>query len=186
MRAAIAILIVILIASPILATGEESIRVSEEPIAVFIVSEHAGNIFYSNSTTNDMARYQTRFYAYVNVTLHIVGKGLAYNVTLNDRNESYLGSTTDNMTRITIPMNGSSIWLLVFIGNLTYNFGVLGVSLQPSTVTLAPPAPQTITLTEFLSREWRSLLYAAVLAIIGLYAAFLWITRYKRGKVIVR
>lgn len=164
----------------------EPIEVTDEPFGLFIVSEHAGNTFYSDTTTNNTLPYQTRFYAYLNLSLYIVGKGLSYNVTLMDRNQSLLGNTTDNLTRLNIPLNGSSVWLVVFIGNDTYNFGLLGVTSQPSTVSTGPPPALTILVAEYLKREWRALLWSAGLAIVGLYACFLWITRYKRGKVIVR
>lgn len=162
----------------------------EMPEEVYLTSNHStGLVFYNSDWRNDSASYQSRFKIYQNVTVTISGADIQFKLRLIDRNISWEGTTSANVTKLSVPINGTSVWIVLElgVGNSTriHNFGISQITNQPVAVIVSE-APVVLTIGEVLKREWRVIVAGAVLSGSLMLLAYVSVTTWKKGRILVK
>lgn len=164
---------------------------TNQPDLIFLTSTHnAGLVFYSDIATNNTASWTSAFRIHKNFTVTIIGSNQSYSIELLDRNQTFTGNTSANVTMVPVAVNGSSVWILVRLhqysddGNATiYNFGRASISSQAAAVVV-PEEPETILQADHVDAIWVAIWKPALLIASLVLLAFLAVRGYKRNHIL--
>lgn len=169
---------------------------------VSIVAQHGAFTFYTDTTTNNSAEWNSSFKALQNVRLLISGNA-SYSIHDRLSGDVWNGTVGYGTVVESLILNSTETWLVVTLSwqanrseliaaNLSlnesltmteiHNFGHMGISTQISQV-VTPEQPTTVILFLALKREWWTLFWTAMVIVALLVPSYMTVTRYKRGKI---
>lgn len=176
------VLVLVILTTPLALS--EPFTLEKQGSAHFLTSTHAAGItLFDDHTSNLTDAWTNGFRCYRQLSVYVVGF-VNYSLEFKGSNYSVTGSTNRSLTALDFSFNETvkSIWPILTIENETFNFGIITIQSQPVEVVVRPQL-SVISITEYLRREWLTLVRGGIAFMAVSVALFFWVSRYKRGTI---